>query len=831
MVAFRRQRWGYCCALLALLLVRSSGAQSNQIHADVTGYVKDSASGEALPFANIMLKGTARGTNTNSDGYFVLVDVALGAQTLIIRYIGYKTKEVEIKVAAAAAPAFRIDLESTLLQVEGVTVTAQSEMLQANKQVSQMTFSPRQIASLPSIGEVDIFRAMQMLPGISGIGDGSSGLYVRGGTPDQNLTLFDGMTIYHVDHFFGFFSAFNADAVKDIQIYKGGFPAEYGGRLSSVVNLTGKTGHQSKMRFGYGVNLLSGNAYFETPLSRWGSFIIAGRRSYTDFIRSPLYDRIYKLMTGDSNGGAVGGPVRGGDMGGGPGGGRFGNQQAAEFQPSFYFYDLNSKLTLTPGSRDIISLSLYSGKDNLDKSRDYSSMGLNFRDSNTSATLKTNDFTRWGNLGLSGKWSRQWQNRFHMDLLAARSRYFSEYDRSSSLSGSTMAPPASGAGNDLRRSFANATKEDNHVTDISLKSDFDWQVTSAHTLGFGAQVTHFENSYGASRDDSVQIFSRNNSSRLHAVYVQDSWKYKFAQFTLGVRSSRYDKTGQWYQEPRTDFSLALTPKWSVKGAWGQYYQFVNQIANEDVTQGARDFWLLADEDFNPGFAEHQILGLSWENADWLFSVEGYHKNLRDLIEFSRRYVVRGGRGPGMSVDHFFIGNGKADGVEFLIQKKFGSLTGWIGYTLSNVDYTFPTINGGTSFAADHDQPHRINLVGKYTRGVYSFSATWVFASGTPYTAPESQYFIPLLDGQVNSYIHVSDKNGYRLPDYHRLDLSLTRKYESDHWDTNVGISLFNVYNRKNVWYRDYNLDTTPITITNVLYLGFTPTIFVQMNLK
>ena len=274
-----------------------------------------------------------------------------------------------------------------------------------------------------------------------------------------------------------------------------------------------------------------------------------------------------------------------------------------------------------------------------------------------------------------------------------------------------------------------------------------------------------------------------------------------------------------------------TPKWSVKGAWGQYYQFVNQIANEDVTQGARDFWLLADEDFNPGFAEHQILGLSWENADWVFSVEGYHKNLRDLIEFSRRYVVRGGRGPGMSVDNFFIGNGKADGVEFLIQKKFGSLTGWIGYTLSNVDYTFPTINSGTSFAADHDQPHRINLVGKYTRGVYSFSATWVFASGTPYTAPESQYFIPLLDGQVNSYIHVSDKNGYRLPDYHRLDLSLTRKYESDHWDTNVGISLFNVYNRKNVWYRDYNLDTTPITITNVLYLGFTPTIFVQMNLK
>jgi hypothetical protein len=698
--------------------------------------------------------------------------------------------------------------------------------------VSQFTFSPRQLSSLPSIGEIDIFRTMQLLPGISGVGDGSSGLYVRGGTPDQNLVIFDGMTIYHVDHFFGFFSAFNADAVKDIQVFKGGFPAEYGGRISSVVNLTGKTGDQNQLRFGYGINLLSAHGFFETPISDWGTFIVTGRRSYTDFIRSPLYDNIYGLLTGDDNGGATGGPVR---FSGGPPGGGLGQQQA-EFKPSFYFYDLNSKLTLNPTSKDIFTLSFYSGKDDLDKSQDFSgSGGLRFRGTDIDASLETTDFTRWGNLGFSGKWSRQLSNRFHIDVLSAYSRYFSEYDRSSNVSG--MAPPASGGGENARRSFSNASKEDNLVTDLSNKIDLNWQLSSAYSLNFGYNVTQFNNDYQAIRDDSVQIFSRKGNSILNSLYLQDLWKYKSMAITAGIRGSHYNKTSKFYYEPRASFSYSFTNNVQLKGAWGQYYQFVNQISNEDVTQGARDFWLLADEDFNPSFAEHRILGLSYENDKYVLSVEGYYKDLTDLIEFSRRYVMRGpGMGPGRErgiapVENFFIGSGTAKGLEFLLQKKRGAITGWIGYTLGKVDYTFPAINKGMVFPADHDRRHEVNVVAKYNLGVYSFAATWVYASGSPYTAPESQYFIPLLDGEVNSYIHVSDKNANRLPDYQRLDLSASRKFESDNWATEIGVSLFNTYNHKNVWYRDYNLDTTPITITDVVMLGFTPTVYIQMNLK
>lgn len=215
-----------CLICFVFFLSNQSIAQRTITKNDIKGYVKDADSGEALPYANIVLLGTDRGTTTNTDGYFVLVNVPVGICSLQVRYIGYKSQNIEVKNEPGELPILMIKMKPMVIEVEGVMITAQAEMLDvSSKQISQLTFSPRQLSSLPNIGEADVFRTMQLLPGISGVSDGSSGLYVRGGTPDQNLILFDGMTIYHVDHFFGFFSAFNADAVKDIQVFKGGFPA------------------------------------------------------------------------------------------------------------------------------------------------------------------------------------------------------------------------------------------------------------------------------------------------------------------------------------------------------------------------------------------------------------------------------------------------------------------------------------------------------------------------------------------------------------------------------------------------------------------------------
>jgi ferric enterobactin receptor len=787
---------------------------------DISGIVRDSASGEALPFANVLLNNSEQGTTTNKDGYFVLVNVPAGPCTLTVRYIGYVSKSTKIENGSARSAPLLIELDQTVLQGEQVTVTAQSQMLDASsKEVGQVAFSPRQLSSLPSIGETDIFRAMQLLPGVSAANEGQSGLYVRGGTPDQNLILFDGMTIYHVDHFFGFFSAFNADAVKDVQLYKGGFPAQYGGRVSSVIDMTGKSGDRKRTRFGFGANLLSAHTGFETPLWKMGTFLFTLRRSYTDFIRSPLYNSIYKLMTGGDNGGAAGGAVRGVGRGG-PGG--MTNLAAAEFRPKFYFYDLNGKLTLNPSSRDVVSFSLYNGKDNLDKSEDFSDFSFQMPGSDGSVSLNTTDYSKWGNLGYSGKWSRQWNDRFHMDLLAAQSTYFSDYDRSNNLTGMPLSRDSSG----VRRDFSNASEENNQVKDLSAKLDADWQVLRYHRIGFGAAMSRFNSQFSVTRNDSIQIFDRKSEALQVAFYLQDRWRIRSIELTAGLRGTVYDATRKAYAEPRTSAQYEILPGLKLKGAWGRYYQFVNRIVNENVTQGSRDFWLLTDKETPPVFAEHRILGLGYENPSYAFSVEAYRKTMENLVEFSRRFL-----GPAGQESFLFVGSGEAKGIEFFAQKKRGALTGWVGYTLGKVDSRFPLINNGAVFPANQDRRHEVHVVSRYALGVWNFSATWVFASGNPYTAPESQYMLTLIDGRTNSYIHVSDKNANRLPDYHRLDLSVSRNFESNRWTTEAGLSIFNVYNRKNVWYRDYNLDTVPVTVTNVLFLGITPTVFVQFNLK
>ncbi len=803
---------------IAVISLQAKGMST----ADITGHVRDKESGEALPYANITVEGTNRGTTTNTDGYFVLVNEPVGRLRLIVQYIGFETQIVHVENLAGGLKYLEILMQPQVLEIGGVSVTANAEMLATNDEISQVTLSPRTLSTLPNIGETDVFRSLQLLPGVSGVGDGGSGLYVRGGTPDQNLVLFDGMTIYHVDHFFGFFSAFNADAIKDIKLIKGGYPAEYGGRLSSVVNLTGKTGDQNRPRFGYAVNLLSVKGAFEYPLQDRGTFLIAARRSYTDFIRSPLYDSIYEFTTGDEGSGAVGGPVQGrGGMGG-----RF--QQQAEFKPTFYFYDLNSKLTLTPSSKDRLTFSFYSGKDDLDKSQDFSD--FQFQRAGTNVSLSTTDFTKWGNLGYSGAWSRQWTDRLHLNLLGAYSNYFSTYDRNTDINGFT--PPSISDSSKSRINFGNTTKEDNDVHDFSIKLDADWRISQSHQLRFGVHATKFDNSYTAAANDTFIIFSRASQALLNASFLQDRWKYKNIEATIGLRASHYDKTSSLYWEPRAALSYSVSSKWMARAAWGHYYQFVNQITNEDVTQGARDFWMLADDDLKPSFAEHYIAGLSYEDDNYVFTIEAYQKNLKDIVEFSRRIVSRRGPGSrGEPIENFFVGDGVARGIEFLLQKKRGALTGWLGYTLSNVEHTFPEINNGVAFPALHDRTYEFNLVAKYNWGVYTFAATWVYATGSPYTAPESQYFVPLLNGETQSYIHVSDKNSLRLPDYQRLDISASRKFESERWATQVGVSIFNAYNHKNVWYRDYNLDATPITITDVLMMGLTPTIFLQMNLK
>ena len=800
--------------LITLTILIAQTTLLSQTSFDIKGYVSDKLSGEALVYANIVIEGTATGATTNSRGYFILVDAPSDSVTLMVSYIGYITEKIKLNNNNGGTALLKINLTSKAIESKEVVVTAEDyNIWKTADNVSQITISPKQIATLPRIGEIDIFRSLQLLPGISGISDGSSGLYVRGGTPDQNLILLDGMTVYHVDHLFGFFSAFNADAIKDVQVYKGGYPAIFGGRLSSVVDLTGKTGNVKNYKLSLGANLLSVNGVAEIPLWNKGSILLSARRSFADFIESPTYNSIYSFLTGGAE------PTSTQGVGTGK------NKSTQTVLPSFYFYDLNAKISYPVTDDDFLSLSFYNGGDHLDESEDPKSVSMN--NSSVSATRQVTDLTEWGNLGTSIKWARRWSDRLFSDAIIAYSDYKSNnllqrnFERNIQTDSSAFT------------SSSYKSWQDNNIKDFTFKFDNTWNIHPQHKIGFGLQVTNISTKYNMVINDSLNIVNRDNQSFYPAFYLQDRWQIlPSLDVTLGLRNTFYDLTSSIYWEPRFAFNYKFLNNLKLRGAWSYNYQFINQVTNEDVLEGSRDFWILADETLTPGFSEHFILGLEYEIDDYLFSVEGYYKNLENLLEFSQR-IRRNPRefsaDANNYIANFFTGTGYAKGIEFLAQKKFGLFTGWLSYTLGQVEYTFPAIDNGDSFPATQDRTHEIKIVGSYSLDKWTFSSTWVYATGQPYTSPESQYFITLLNGTTESYIHVSEKNSYRLPDYHRLDLSAAYKFSNKSLDGEIGVSVFNLYNNQNIWYKKYDLEVSPIVITDVTMLGIIPSVFIKLN--
>ncbi len=785
---------------------------------DIKGKVYDEKSGEALVYANVVIKYTSIGAATNADGYFILIDAPKDSLVLIVSYMGYKTKEIAVVNSEEQNERLEISLSPVSFITDEVQVLADNyKIWKAAENVSQLTISPKQLSTLPNLGEVDIFRSLQLLPGISGINDGSSGLYIRGGTPDQNLILLDGMTVYHVDHFFGFFSAFNSEAIKDVQVFKGGFPAKYGGRLSSVVDLTGKTGNVNDFKLSVGANLLSANAMMEVPINNKGSILISGRRSFADFLDSGMYGTIYEFLTGEEQ---ESGPVQRGPF-----------AQSQEVLPSFYFYDFNTKLSYQLSKNDFVSFSFYNGEDYLDESIDPTELtGGRFGggDTELSITRTDDDITNWGNLGYSAKWSRQWGDRFYSNLLVSSTSYFNERDKEVGVSNTGITDSTGGF-----QPFSFKSFEDNNVDDITLRMDNEWNLDQNNKIGFGFWVSNVNTKFDVLVNDTLEVLNRDVEANQYSLYLQDEIKLTNRWNILpGMRTTYYDGTSEFYFEPRFSTSYKVTDRIKLKGAWGQTNQFINHITNEDVIEGTRDFWLVADEELNPGFSEHYIAGIEYETDDYLFSIEGYYKNLDNLIEFTQRQtnnVRRIQQAQNNEQGEFFVGSGFSKGIEFLAQKKFGAFNGWLSYTLGQVEYDFPELNNGIAFPADHDRRHEVKLIGTYTLGKWNFSSAWVFASGKAYTAPESQYYIELLDGETVSYFHVSDKNSQRLPDYHRLDISASYKFKNRSMDGEFGVSIYNLYNNENIWYKEYDLSVSPILINDVKMLGITPTVFVKFN--
>lgn len=772
----------------------------------VSGVVKDEDTGETLPFATLFVKGASNGTTSNLDGLFTLQNVVSDTSVLTVSYIGYISKEIRL------LPNYDLDhleifLNSGANQISEITVTAQKkEQIMKQSGISKIGMTTEVASILPSTGEKDIFRSLQLLPGVSGSNESSSGLFVRGGTPDQNLILLDGFTVYHVDHLYGFFSAFNSNAIKDVQLYKGGFESKYGGRLSSVVDITAKDGNSEQLNAGINLSFLSVNAFVESPFANGkGSFIVTARRSYQSF----LYNSLFDSFTGTTEEEVEARP--------GPRG--FGQ---TEVQPSSYFYDLNAKATYRFSPKDKLTFSFYNGEDDLDNSRifDSNDVGGPFGGNPNFSFLSDNvDVSNWGNVGSSIKWSRKWSDKFYTNTVASYSNYFSQREQSESNTITTE---------DTTFVRSTGTYEDNDLRDLSLKIDNEYNVTQNNKLEFGIQLTANDISYSYTENDTISLIDRNNKATISSFYLQDRLTFNNKLiFTGGFRATNYSITNKNYIEPRASFTFLINEKIKLKAAYGIYNQFATRVVREDIQEGSRDFWILADDEFIPtAQSTHYILGASYDYKNYLFDFELFYKDYSGLSEYTTRFSTSG-FGPNQTLnldEQFFTGTGISKGAEFLLQRKIGRFSGWLGYTWSEVLYDFPDF-GDQPFYANQDSRHEFKAVASYRTKKFDLSATFVYGSGRPYTAPVGYYELDLLDGNVEPYFQVSEKNALRYPNYHRLDVSANYNFKLGETKAKIGMSIFNAYNRNNTWYKEYDVIEGELIETDVSLLGITPSLY------
>ena len=789
----------------------------------IGGKINDINSGESLPYAKVTIKDTNRVSTANQDGSFTILNIPVGS-ILVINKMGYESKEIKVSSDTKRLIINLYKLEKDSLIEDVVVVGSVNSNMMQQSGISQFSLSPDLTRSLPNLGEQDIFRSMQLLPGVSGSNESSSGLVVRGGTIDQNLVLFDDFTVYHVDHVFGFFSAFNNNAIKDVQFYKGGFGAKYGGRMSSVVDITGKDGNAEQFGIGASVSLLSTNAVVEQPFADGaGSFILTGRKSY----QSDLYNDILESVTGENQNAQAGTST--------PGQfalGRF------SIEPESYFYDMNAKLTYRLPNDDKFSISFYNGADELDNSRDVDGnadisrlcelfdgngpFGGTFCEEEISFAVGTIDLSEWGNTGISAKYSHQWNDRLDTNFVISASEYFSYRDR---LINTQVIYEDS---DDEPTTGESSSNEDNQLDDFTVKIENDYYLNQWNTLSFGLQYTQQNIDFSLIQNGDLVLETKNEGAT-STVYIEDEIVINALTVIPGLRVSKYSINDEVYTEPRLSISYELNDTTQLRAAFGDYHQFALSVARQSIEEGPRNFWTLADGETVPvSKSSHFILGTTHYVGNYNFNIELFHKEYEGLSEFTQQTrPIRNEDGTGLTLileQEFHTGSGTASGVELFLQKNIGDLTGWVGYTFSEVIYDFPTVSDTTYFA-DQDATNEFKTVLMYRWGDWDLASTFIYATGRPYTE-----VLGVVEDTFPPTYEVGAKNDLRYDDYHRLDLSFTYNFSRRGLDGQAGLSIFNLYDRKNQWYTEYEIIEGEILETEITYRGFTPSLFFKVDL-
>lgn len=753
------QRFIWCA-----LFIFSAFFTFGQEKVTLSGNLKDSESGEDLIGARVVvdeLPGV--GAITNDYGFFSLT-VPKGTYHITIKSLGFTTQNIEMSLKEDKIINIEMEVEGKIFGAIEVT----GEKLDENIKSAEMgvdKINMKDVENIPVLfGEKDILKTIQLLPGVKPAGEGNSGFFVRGGSADQNLILLDEAPVYNASHLLGFFSVFNSDALKDVKLYKGGAPAEFGGRLSSVMDIKMKEGNSKKLSVSGGLGLIASKLTIEAPIVKdKGSFIVSGRRTYAD---------VFLKLSKD--------------------------EQAQN--SILYFYDLNAKANYRLGKKDRIFLSGYFGRDNFGFADQF---GFD-----------------WGNATGTFRWNHLYNDR----LFGNTSVIFSNYNYK------------------IKFGSDNETFQiGSEIQDINIKEDFDFYMNSNNTISFGGNIIYHTFKPGEIDTGSDIDFVLNDIEKRYslesAAYISNEQKIKKRWALIyGLRYSNFTQIGpgniysyneegnltdttfyaKWKSvasynglSPRVSANFSIDDKSSIKASYARTYQFIHLVSNS-TSSSPTDIWIPSSNNVRPEIADQGAIGYFrnfYDNA-LEFSGEIYYKTMSNVIDYRDGAEVT--LNPAVEGELLF-GIGRAYGIELLLKKRRGKFTGWVSYTLSRSERQFDQINNGDWYAAKQDRTHDVSIVAMYniTERITA-SATWVYYTGNAVTFPSGKYEI---DGQtVNLY---SERNGYRMPDYHRLDLGVTlnnsrfktvkdletgeEKQVPKRFESSWNFSVYNAYARENAY--------------------------------
>lgn len=747
---------------LSILLILVGFISYSQEKFTVKGYIKDKKNGEVLIGAVVQKKGTTIGVSANEYGFYSLT-LPKGEHTLVFTYLGYVSLEKKINLNENIT--LNVELEETANQLQEVEIVSEAEDKNVKSiEMSVAKLDIKQVEKIPALlGEVDIVRAVQLLPGVTTVGEGASGFNVRGGNVDQNLILLDDAPVFNSSHLFGFFSVFNPDAVKDLKLYKGGIPSQYGGRASSVLDVRLKEGNNKRYEANGGIGTIFSRFSMEGPIKKErASFIVAGRRSYIDVLAKPFLSK----------------------------------KQPSLKDAQFYFYDLTAKVNYRINDKNTVFLSGYFG-------RDVFGAGFTFD---------------WGNATTTLRWNHIFNPRLFMNLTA----FYSNYDYKI-----IFTQPGNNQKFEWRANIVN----------YSLKSDWSFYMNANNTVRFGIQNITYQfnpttaiisDAEGKSTDLSLErkyanelaVYAGNEQKindkfsieygiRLsNFTYLGNTTAYYYRDTTAGIEkplnkeermNGLFNPIKNYFNpEPRFSANYVINQTSSLKWSYNRMVQYIQIVSNTAATTPL-DVYTPATNNVKPLVADQGSLGYfkNFKENTYETSVEVFYKYMQNQLDYIdnadlliNKYVEA----------QFLQGIGRAYGIELYVKKVKGKWNGWLSYTLSRTERKVESISNNNWFLSRYDRTHLLNVVNTYDfNKKWSASVTFVYLTGTPATFPDAKFQI---QGYQVPYNTTNERNKYRIPPYHRLDVGVTWNIDAmktKKFKNQLVFSVYNVYNRRNAY--------------------------------